>query len=514
MEFLDGNARVEPVYSKLRPVNYFGVPLLTERIAWVPVERSLAVRVDGEPVALVDDRGDIAGALTVDELECRLGRRRRNAPGGLAPLRRAIRRHDRRRAVLETKRALVRQRDRTISFAARTPFARFKFHDAWILMDRVHDANDSGEILFRYLRAHRPDINAWFALERDTPDWHRLVRDGHGDRLLEYGSLQWIIAMLNAVHVASSHADLPIYAPPKLTRMPRPWRFTFLQHGVIKDDLSNWLNPRQLDLFITSTPDEHHSIAADGTPYVFTEKEVAMTGLPRFDALQAVRDRCGDGRPDLLVLAPTWRNWLLKPLASGTQRRQAREDFAESEFARCWRHLLLDPRLGKLAADAELEVVFLPHPNLISSLDQLGVPDGCRVLSFADPDFHEVFVRARCLVTDYSSMAFNAAYVGRPTVYFQFDRQRVLGGGHVGRAGYFDYERNGFGPVAVDIDGVIAGLGQVLADHSVPEPYGSRIADTFPFRDGRCCERVVAAMEEMSAPRSRAGSAAEGAAVQ
>jgi len=502
LEFRDGGVPVEPAFSKLRPVNYFGVTLLWERIAWVPVDRALSVRVGGEPVVLADDKGGIAGSLSVAELHQRLGRRRRNAPGGLGPLWRAIRQRDRRRAVLETKRALVRQRDRAIALAARSPLLAAQFRDAWILMDRIHDANDSGEVLFRYLRMHRPDVNAWFTLEAGTPDWQRLVRDGFGDRLLEYGSLRWIVAMLNAAHLASSHADLPIYAPPKLTRMPRPWRFTFLQHGVIKDDLSNWLNPRQLDLFVTSTPDEYRSIAADGTPYVFTEKEVVMTGLPRFDALQAARDRWGHARPDLLVIAPTWRNWLLKPLASGSQRREAREDFAASEFATAWRSLLSDSRLTKLAAAAELDVVFLPHPNLVSSLDLLGAPRECRVLSFADADLHEVFVRARCLVTDYSSMAFNAAYVGRPTVYFQFDRQRVFAGGHVGRAGYFDYERHGFGPVATDLDGVIAALGDVLAqDGEVPEPYKTRIATTFPFRDGRCCERVVAAMEELGRPR-------------
>jgi glycosyltransferase involved in cell wall biosynthesis len=501
LEYRDRGDRVEPEFTKIRPVTYFGVHLLTERISWVPVDQAISVRVDGDLTELARPAGQPMWAMSTAEMQRRFGRRLTNLPGGLAPLRRAIVQKDRRRAVLETKRALVRQRDRAIARAAKADPLASQFRDAWVLMDRVHDANDSAEVLFRYLRTHRPDINAWFVLERDTPDWHRLVRDGFGDRLLEYGSLRWTAAMVNAAHVASSHADQPVYAPPKLTRMPRPWRFTFLQHGVIKDDLSNWLNPRKLDLFVTSTPDEHRSIAGDGSPYVFTEKEVAMTGLPRFDALQAVRDRRGDARPDLVVLAPTWRNWLLKPLATGSQRREARDDFAHSEFAASWRGLLADARLHKLAAGADLEVVFLPHPNLIPSLDLLGVPDGCRVLDFADPDLHEVFVRARCLVTDYSSMAFNAAYVERPTVYFQFDRQRVLSGGHVGRAGYFDYERDGFGPVAFDIDGVIAALGDVLAEDEIPEPYRSRIADTFPFRDGRCCERVVAAMEEMDRPR-------------
>ena len=48
---------------------------------------------------------------------------------------------------------------------------REKYADSWVLMDRIHDADDSGEHLFDYLREHRPEINAWFVVERGTPDW-------------------------------------------------------------------------------------------------------------------------------------------------------------------------------------------------------------------------------------------------------------------------------------------------------------------------------------------------------
>ena len=58
-------------------------------------------------------------------------------------------------------------------------------------------------------------------------------------------------------------------------------------------------------------------------------------------------------------------------------------------------------------------------------------------------------------MTDYSSIAFNAAYIDRPTVYFQFDGELVLNGGHVGRRGYFDYVRDGFGPVTTELDDAV-----------------------------------------------------------
>ena len=90
------------------------------------------------------------------------------------------------------------------------------------------------------------------------------------------------MAMLNCAWLLSSHADLPIVKPPQLAahRAYAPWQFGFLQHGVIKDDLSRWLNLREPDLFVVSTEAELASVADDGTPYRFCHKETRNTGLP------------------------------------------------------------------------------------------------------------------------------------------------------------------------------------------------------------------------------------------
>ena len=95
-------------------------------------------------------------------------------------------------------------------------------------------------------------------------------------------------------------------------------------------------------------------------------------------------------------------------------------------------------------------------------------------------------------MTDYSSVAFNAAYVDCPVVYFQFDADRVRLGGHLGREGYFDYERDGFGPVAHDLEEAeTAVLETAIRQTGEVDPYAARVAAAFPERDGRCCERVV-----------------------
>ena len=54
-------------------------------------------------------------------------------------------------------------------------------------MDRIHDAADSAEILFKHLRENHPDINAWFVVEEDTPTGSGSKSEGYGDRLVATG---------------------------------------------------------------------------------------------------------------------------------------------------------------------------------------------------------------------------------------------------------------------------------------------------------------------------------------
>ena len=112
------------------------------------------------------------------------------------------------------------QRDKALLRLASSAPVRKRFADAWVLMDRIHDADDSAEVLFRYLRKSRPKINAWFVIQSGTPDWERLREAGY-KRIVTHGSTLWKLLMLNARHLISSHADVPVIAPPEIVRLAR-----------------------------------------------------------------------------------------------------------------------------------------------------------------------------------------------------------------------------------------------------------------------------------------------------
>lgn len=470
-----GGAAVAPVHAKVRDLVSHDRVLLHERLVWLPVAKTLRLHLDGRAVPVLEAEPPVPGVTLFPRTPQRLIRARTGQP--------------------EPGPTLTAPEQRLLRTAA-SRRVRKEFDQAWVLMDRVHDADDSAEHLFHYLRAERPDLNAFFVLEEGTADWQRLHRP-LGRRLVAFGSERWKQLMLNAAHLVSSHADRAIVDAPGLPPGPRPWRFTFLQHGVIKDDLSAWLNTKNIDVFVTSTHAEHESIVRDHSGYTVTTKETVLTGLPRFDRLlEAGRDVAESGR-DLVVIAPTWRRWLVPPLEAASQRRgDLGPEFFDSEFLRSWLALLTDPDLTRACADRGLTLAFLPHPNLQPALPQLDLPAHVLPLSYEGSDVRRLVARSALLVTDYSSMAFNAGYIDRQVLYYQFDAERALNGDHVGSGGYFDYDEDGFGPVARTHEDAVREACAAIADGPVPAAaYLERNRRTFTLRDGGCCRRVTAAIE-------------------
>lgn len=490
-QFLHGDQPVEPSHAKYRVVEMFDRVMLHERIVWIDSSNSVALRLDEQLIELRSDWPEPSNTFTVrnpeDTPTLAVGNEDKQFVGA----------KDR---FLHSKSAgvLRKIRDTGIRQEAKSGRILHKYANAWVLLDRVQDADDSGEHLFRYLRQNRPDINAWFVLEADTPDSKRLISEGYGKRLVEYGSHAWKLLMSNCAVVISSHAGPPMFRPEPLQDLLDPdWKFVFLQHGVIKDDVSKVFNRMPIDIFVTSTPKEQQSIVGDDTGYVFTTKEAKLTELPRFDLVLERGREFPPQKRDLVLMAPTWRAWLAKP-EKGSFNYSVSKDFLQTDFAENWLGLLRSERIAEAAAETGLTLAFLPHPVLQSILTDLDLPEYVKPLGFEGEDVRGYFARSAVFVTDFSSMAFNAAYIERPVVYFQFDRPQYFGGAHFGKEGYFDYDEQGFGPVTLDLPAAEDTIVSTIEAGPIPSAkYIERIHQTFPYRDGRARERVTDEVERL-----------------
>ena len=142
------------------------------------------------------------------------------------------------------------------------PFVHKKI---WLISDRVNKADDNGEAFFDYMaKAQHSNIKAYFAISPKSPDYKRLKKVG---KVLPFLGWRYKILYLLADSVISSQGEEYIFHPFQkcsgLYRdMAQTQKFVFLQHGVIKDDLSGWLNRynKNIAMFVTTTAPEYESI--------------------------------------------------------------------------------------------------------------------------------------------------------------------------------------------------------------------------------------------------------------
>ncbi|NRD71123.1 CDP-glycerol glycerophosphotransferase family protein [Psychrobacter okhotskensis] len=377
------------------------------------------------------------------------------------------------------------------------PSLHYQTDGSWLLMDRVTQADDNAEHLYRYLMDNYPEQRCYFALSRSSTDWMRLQNEGFN--LVEFATEEFERQLRKASKIISSHLDKPInnYFGDQYDYSKK---FVFLQHGVIKDDLSSWFNTKKnLSCIITTTRPEYHSLIDENSYYNFTKKEVALTGLPRHDAL--LKNNQSESKQ--LLVMPTWRDSVVGNIVAGGKDRTINDDFMQTSYAQHWYELLHSEPFKKLVKEYGYEVVFAPHINIAPYIEMLAIPSYIQVwqANKATTSMQQLFQQSKLMITDYSSVAFEMGLLGKTTFYYQFDKDEVFSGGHTYQQGYFDYEVDGFGPVVIDQESLIATLEDVLQNEGEPlAPYETRIQETFAFRDTNNCQRVHEAILDLDRP--------------
>ncbi len=357
----------------------------------------------------------------------------------------------------------------------------------WVLMDRDDSAGDNAEFFYDYLQNYHPSLEAYFVLNKSSADWQRL--DNKGFKLIDHGSFEHKTVLEKCTKLISSQIGF-IVEP--FEDLNDSYKRVFLQHGVIKDDLSDWLNGVKMDLMLTSTNDEYHSIVDDFTKYIYGKKEIALTGLPRFDSLYRKKDKY---KNQILIMF-TWRKSITGTfIENGKSERHINLEFKKTQYYMAIHQLLNSKNLKHLVSSNKMDVIFCPHPNMRPYLDFFNIPSHIKVASNST-SIHDLINESKMLVTDFSSVAFDFAFQRKPVVYYQFDQEEFFQGGHTYIQGYFSYEKHGFGPVITEYKALIEQL-QIILDQDNEkeiEIYQSRADKTFPFFDDMNCQRAYEAI--------------------
>lgn len=366
-----------------------------------------------------------------------------------------------------------------------------KRREVWIFSDRFDKADDNGEFLFRYVLSQKnPKINAYYMINRATQDFKRISKYG---KVLDPQSYWYRVKFLLADKIISSQFDVVLSNPFLLEggRICDLFRhkFVFLAHGIHKDDISGLLNmaTRPVSLLTTTVEGEYNAIRKG--KFLYDERHVKLTGMPRYDFLENRAQK-------LVVILPTWRRSLSGVIDPKTRERGYNPLFKDSSYFSFWQNLISDEKICLKMRNLGYRGLFVIHPcHLANAIDFKGNDVFSIHEGFAD--YTKLKAEASLMVTDYSSAVFEYSYLKKPIVYVQADRDEFYGH-HTYVPGFFDYNRDGFGPVTESYEETVAAIVNYLdSDCKMERQYRDRVDKFFTFKDRDNCRRIYDAIRAL-----------------
>ncbi|MBQ3662852.1 MAG: CDP-glycerol glycerophosphotransferase family protein [Clostridia bacterium] len=356
------------------------------------------------------------------------------------------------------------------------------YRHLWLVMERGFDARDNAYWFFRYLRERQPQINARYVIDRSSPDYGKVAKLGDtvSWRSLRHYLMYLAADMLVSTHVQPCAPDLMAYYHLRQIGIRPRGKQIFLQHGIIKDEMK-WMRYPSLkvDFFASGGKLEYDYLVSE---FNFPEGVIQYTGLCRFDNL--IR---GNRLSNEILVMPTWR---------GSDYPQG-DRFYETAFYKRFQSMLENPSLLRLLEERDLKLLFYPHIELQKELDKFRSPSERVILAgWRDYDVQDLLMRCSLLITDYSSVFFDAGYMEKPVIYYQFDEEEFRKYHY--QEGYFSYEKHGFGPVVKTEEALVDAVNECAGnDFNMSEKYRERLEAFYPVRDENNCERTYKILSEM-----------------
>ena len=279
----------------------------------------------------------------------------------------------------------------------------------WLLSEQGHTAHDSGYAFFKFLKKNHPEITPIYVL---TPDSRDFVKTACTGKVVAPGSPQHLSAIRSAEVLVSTEPlgftpDPEVYEEfyRKGVFLPEGLQVLVPDRVAVSEDLEK--KSCSPDLLVLSSDDEISIAEKLGYP----KHKISVTGLPRFDMLTE------EGKDEQLILiAPEWR-----PYLDWKTRREIRQ----GKWFCFYHDLLHSDRLKRALAIYGFKIVFLQCREA-ESLD-LFVPgnDKTEIASLKRTNGQKLLQKASILVTDYSGLAYDAAYMGKDIVFTFCDAEKA-----------------------------------------------------------------------------------------
>lgn len=268
------------------------------------------------------------------------------------------------------------------------------------------------------------------------------------------------------LRIANKHAAYRIYKG--------NFNYVFLQHGVMymvsleskgrsffrKDEGM----PKNSKVVVSSDLEAKHFIEFAG----FTKNDLYITGLPKYDKSKLTP------KADKIVIMLTWRPW---------EYNLIRNNIKDAAY-----YKLIEKIIKHIPKNLKEKIILMPHPLMLEGLKN-------SELSKYIPNnfvYNEILENTKILITDYSSIAYDAFYRGSNVIFYWEEKDYCMEqyGGHL-----MLNKRNIFGPICYNVSELEKTVDEQYYINQEKE-YINRYRKIVQFNDNKNTERVIEYLEK------------------
>lgn len=347
--------------------------------------------------------------------------------------------------------------------------------ELWLVCETKNTARDNGYIFYKYMKEIHPEIKCYYAINKNVYDYEKVKKYGN---IIKWGGFKHYFYYMSATKNISSHKEgnpnHPLFTVLHLYMNLFNNR-VFLQHGVLYQDFPMFHKKNtKFKIFITGTKPEYDYVSEK---YGYAD-EVKYTGLARFDNLHDYKtdDKC-------ILLIPTWRRWL-----------DTSEKFENSEYFKRLNSLINNQKLIELLEKNDKYIYFYPHLSTQKFMDCYKINnERVKIVYAQNVDVQDLLRKGSLLITDFSSIFTDFAYMYKPIIYYQYDAEQFYKK-HVNidfNTSYFSFKKDGYGEIIDNEDALIEIIkGYIDNGFKMKSDYKNRVTNSFILHDKNNCERI------------------------
>ena len=339
---------------------------------------------------------------------------------------------------------------------------------------------ESASVVFEEL-VEKGYKNARFIITRDYEFLDRVPEKYRKNLVWKYSFEHYLLFFKCRTFIGTEalvHAiDLKTFNPFALKKISsKNLNYVFLQHGVMYmvslDSESRKMFKRKslrgkYRVVVSSQAEADHFTTLGR----HREDDLYICGLPKFDR------NTHNPNADKIVIMPTWRPWEIN---------EARTDFLETPYFKMIMRIY-----NAVPQELKSKVIILPHPLIVNELSKLSANLSDKIV--LDARYDDILKETAVLITDYSSIAYDAFYRG-VNVMFWWEEKDYCMQSYGASTKLMLNEENVFGDTFLCADGFAEALTRNYRENQ-SELYKERYSHLVEFHDSKNTERLISFLE-------------------